>query len=352
MVKHKTWVEKVGRVRGEPTTRHGLLRLDKNERVTDFPQDFLEQLMSELTSDDLTAYPEPEKLYEKLAQLHNVPSNNLMLTAGSDAGIRHCFDLFVNPGGEVVVLEPTFAMVDIYCQLFGAQKKAVGYDDKLKLDVEKLLASINPKTELIVIANPNSPTGTLISPKDIKTILLKAANFDVPVLVDEAYYGFCKQSAFPMLKEHDNLIVSRTFSKAFGLAGLRMGYLLAQTPVAQLLYRFRPMYEVNAIGIQVALKLLDQPQIIENYLSDTEDGRRHLLDFAREKGLNFVDTQTNFIHIDFGSKKQKIVEELSKSGILVRGGLPVKGFETYLRISLGPMIAMKSLTEVISRVKI
>ena len=319
MVKHKIWVEKVSRVRGEPTTRHGLIRLDKNERVTGFSQEFLEQLMSELTSDHLTAYPEPEILYEQLAQLHNVSSNNLMLTAGSDAGIRHCFDLFVNPGGEVVVLEPTFAMVDIYCQLYGAQKQAVGYDNQLQLDVDRLLESINPKTELVVIANPNSPTGTLISQEDIKTILLKAASFDVPVLVDEAYYGFCKQTAVPMLKEHDNLIVSRTFSKAFGLAGLRMGYLLAQTQVAQLLYRFRPMYEVNAVGIQVALKLLDQPQIVENYLSDTEDGRRHLLDFAQIKRLNFVDTQTNFIHIDFGSKKQKVVEELSKSGILVRG---------------------------------
>ena len=215
MVKHKIWVEKVSRVRGEPTTRHGLIRLDKNERVTGFSQEFLEQLMSELTSDHLTAYPEPEILYEQLAQLHNVSSNNLMLTAGSDAGIRHCFDLFVNPGGEVVVLEPTFAMVDIYCQLYGAQKQAVGYDNQLQLDVDRLLESINPKTELVVIANPNSPTGTLISQEDIKTILLKAASFDVPVLVDEAYYGFCKQTAVPMLKEHDNLIVSRTFSKAF-----------------------------------------------------------------------------------------------------------------------------------------
>ena len=87
---------------------------------------FFEQLLSGLTSDHLTAYPEPEKLYERLAQLHKVTQNNLMLTAGSDTGIRHCFDLFVNPGGEVVVLDPTFAMVNIYCQLYGAQKQAIG----------------------------------------------------------------------------------------------------------------------------------------------------------------------------------------------------------------------------------
>jgi histidinol-phosphate aminotransferase len=349
MVRYKQWVKNINRLRGETESRHGLIRLDKNERVTAFPLEFFEQLLSGLTSDHLTAYPEPEKLYKRLAQLHKVTQNNLMLTAGSDTGIRHCFDLFVNPGGEVVVLDPTFAMVNIYCQLYGAQKQAIGYDNQLRLNLERMLAVIGPKTELVIIANPNSPTGTLISQEDLRTILLCAASFQVPVLVDEAYYGFCKQTAVPMLEEHDNLIVSRTFSKIYGLAGLRVGYLLAQTELAQLLYRFRPMYEVNAVGIQAALALLDQPQIIDKYLEETQEGRRHLLEFAKEKGLDFQDTQTNFVYIGLGNKKQVVMDELSKFGILVRGGLPIKGFEAYLRISLGPVAAMKSLTEIISR---
>lgn len=349
-IKYKSWVDNVSRLRGEMKTRHGLIRLDKNERVTAFPQEFFGQLITDITSDHLTAYPEVEPLYEKLAQEHKVSENNLMLTAGSDAAIRHCFDLFVNPGGEVVILDPTFAMVDIYCQLFGAKRQTIGYDRQLRLDLERLLNVIGPKTELVVIANPNSPTGTLISEADINEILVKAARFQVPVLVDEAYYGFCKQTAVSMLEEHANLIVSRTFSKAYGLAGLRVGYLLAQTEIAQLLYRFRPMYEVNAVGILVAMKLLDQPVIAENYLSDTEAGRRHLLEFAKAKGLGFRDTQTNFVYIDFGDKKQAVMDEFAKSGILVRGTLPIKGFETYLRVSLGPLTAMQVLVEALAGV--
>ncbi len=351
MIKHKTWVGDVHRLRGDTTTRHGQIRLDKNERVTTFPNDFFEQIISEVTSDYLTAYPEPEPLYERLAQLHDVSIESLMITAGSDAGIRHCFDLFVNPGGEVIALDPTFAMVDIYCKLFGAKKQGIGYNSQLQLDLERLFSLIGPNTELIVIANPNSPTGTLIAEDDIVSILLKANSFKVPVLIDEAYYGFCKQTAVPLLKEHENLIVSRTFSKAYGLAGLRIGYLLAPPEIAQLLYRFRPMYEVNSLSILAATQLLDRPEIPENYLSSTEDGRKYLLEFAKAKGLNFKDTHANFVYIDFGGKKQAVIDELSNSGILVRGGLSIEGFETYLRISLGPLTVMQALVEALQRVE-
>jgi histidinol-phosphate aminotransferase len=350
MIKHKLWVDSVSRLRGDGQTRHGLIRLDKNERVSAFQENFFEQLVSELTSDHLTAYPETEVLYERLAQLHDISTKNIMLTAGSDMAIRHCFDLFVNPGGEVVVLDPTFAMVDIYCQLYGAERQAVGYDNQLRLEFGRLRKVIGPKTELIVIANPNSPTGTLISETELHEILINAAQFQVPVLVDEAYYGFCKQTAVSMLGEHANLIVSRTFSKAYGLAGLRVGYLLAQAEISQLLYRFRPMYEINSMGVLAAIKLLDQPEIVEEYLKETEDGRQCLLKFASKKRLPFRDTQTNFIYIDFGVKKQAVMDEFSKSGVLVRGGLSIEGFETYLRVSLGPVATMKTLVEALQRV--
>ena len=201
MIKHKAWVQSVHRLRGETNTRHGLTRLDKNERITDFPKEFFDAFIADIRSDHLTAYPEPEALYEKLAQLHGVSVDQLMITAGSDAAIRNCFDLFVNPGGEVIALDPTFAMVDIYCQLQGAQKKAIVYDTQLELDIPGLLNSIGPKTDLIVLANPNSPTGTLISEADLTSIIVKAASFQVPVLVDEAYYGFCKQTAVALLNK-------------------------------------------------------------------------------------------------------------------------------------------------------
>lgn len=350
MVKFKTWVADVHRVRGESVTRHGRLRLDKNERVTPFPEEFLSTLKESLTWEAITAYPETEQLYSALAEHLSVASDNLMLTAGSDGAIRHTFDLFVNKGDEVVVLEPTFAMVDLYCGLFGAQRRAVGYDRELKLDMDLLLDSIGSKTALVVIANPNSPTGTFLDERALSGILDRALKFDVPVLVDEAYHGFCRNSALPLIKSYPNLIVSRTFSKAHGLAGLRVGYLVASREVAQLLYRFRPMYEVNSTGVLCALQVLKHPEITEEYLRATERGREFLLEGLRARGIAYRDTQTNFVHVDFGYRKTQAISCFEKAAILIRGGLPIEGFESYLRISLGPVEPMKRVLDVIDQV--
>jgi histidinol-phosphate aminotransferase len=351
-IKHKQWVDKVVRVRDGLQVRFGLTRLDKNERVSPFPSEFLQKLLAGISSEHLAAYPETEALYERLAQHHQVEVSNLMITAGSDAGIRHCFELFVDHGDEVVTLDPTFAMVDIYCRLYGGVNKTVGYDKDLNLNLELLLDAIGPKTSLVILANPNSPTGTLISEAKLKVILEKSARFNVPVLIDEAYFGFCKQTAVPLLSEFDNLIIGRTFSKAYGLAGLRVGYLLANAELAQLLYRFRPMYEINSIGVHAAIQMLDNPQLVDDYLEETEAGRQFLLDFLRTRGIDFRDTKTNFVHIDFLNRKKAALEEFDKSGILVRGGLAIDGYENFLRVSIGPVIFMKKVVEAMQRIGI
>lgn len=350
MVKHKSWVDKVERVRGENVTRHGLLRLDKNERVTAFPESFLDEIRASITSDLVTAYPEPEQLYQALAAYLGLEIENLMLTAGSDAAIRHAFDLFVRPGDQVIVLEPTFAMVDVYCGLFGANRCAIKYDTNLQLDTEQLIDSIGDDTALAVIANPNSPTGTLIDDRDIRRILLHAMKFNVPVFLDEAYHGFCSYTAMPLLAHYPNLIVSRTFSKATGLAGLRVGYLAANKELAQLLYRFRPMYEVNAIGILAVLQVLRNAAITEEYVAKTVLGRQHLLTYLKARSIPFRETHTNFIHINFGSRKRLAVRVFEDASILVRGGLAVPGFEDYLRITIGPEMAMATLIDAIESV--
>lgn len=347
MVKFKSWVKDVHRVRGEFITRHGHLRLDKNERVTPFPDSFLARLKETLDWEAITAYPETEQLYSALATHLGVARDQIVLTAGSDGAIRHSFDLFVTRGDEVIVLEPTFAMVDVYCGLFGANRRAIGYDQKLNLNVRGLIDAINTRTTLVVIANPNSPTGTILTESALIEILEKAEAHGVPVLVDEAYHGFSRFTALPLLIRHPNLIISRTFSKAHGLAGLRVGYVVASPEIAQMLYRFRPMYEVNAIGVLCALEVLAHPEVTEEYLSATEEGRSYLLGEMNRRGIATRDTATNFVHVDFGEKKAAIGDAFGKHGILVRGGLPISGFEGYLRISLGPAAAMAAVVAAI-----
>jgi len=263
---NKSWIEKVNRIRGTNISRLNALRLDKNERTTKFSALIFEKILTNLRHEHLTAYPETEQLYDQLAKYLDVNREQIVVTAGSDAGIKYCFELLVERGSEIITLAPTFAMVDIYAQLYGVQQKKIGYNVDLSLQQECLLDSISSATALIVLANPNSPTGTLISEKDLRIIINKAQQSGSIVLVDEAYYGFCKYTALPLLKEYDNLVIARTFSKSFGLAGCRVGYLIAQTKMAQQLYRLKPMYEVNAFGVLAAMTMLENPEIVDAYI--------------------------------------------------------------------------------------
>ena len=347
MVKHKQWVADVTRFRGEKTTRHGKLRLDKNERVTPFPAEFLAEVQALVTSDALAAYPETEQLYEALANLHGLSIEHFVLTAGSDGAIRHCFDLFVQPGDGVVVLDPTFAMIDVYCGLFKANRTPVGYNQALELDTEKFFTAIDERTTLVVIANPNSPTGTLIEEEKLVKILEHAQKHNTAVLVDEAYFGFCPYTAIPLINKFSNLIVSRTFSKTYGLAGIRVGYLVANPEIAGLLYKFKPMYEVNSIGVLAALYAMRNSDRIEAYLASANAGYKYLVEELDRRGIAHTSTCTNFLHIDFGANKEKASSEFSKRNILVRGGLNIPTFENFLRISTGPIESMISVIEVI-----
>jgi histidinol-phosphate aminotransferase len=336
----KVWIDAVYRVRGTTPSRLDSLRLDKNERTTRFNDSFFSRVVSKLRHEHLTAYPETEPLYDKLANILNISRDQIVLTAGSDAGIKNCFELAVERGSEVITISPTFAMVDIYAQLFGVKQIKIGYSSDLTFQSDAMLNAITQNTSLIIIANPNSPTGTLLSNNEIESILNKASLFGAIVLIDEAYYGFCKQTALPLVSKYSNLIVARTFSKAFGLAGCRVGFLVAQQELAQRLYRYRPMYEVNAFGVLAAMEILDHPELIAEYLDETQQGREYLKRSLDKLGYKYIDTKANFIHVDFGSKRNEIEKTFIDQNILVRGGPGVVGYDTYLRVSIGPKDSM------------
>ena len=344
-LKKKAWIDKVYRWRGIWPSRFNMLRLDKNERVTPFTEKVFSELISGFQYEHLTAYPETEQLYNALADNLSVDKEKLVITAGSDAGIRNCFEAFTEIGDQVITLTPTFAMVDIYAQLFATEQIKIGYNKDLSLQTDHLLNSITPKTCLIVLANPNSPTGTIIDLDVLQLIIEKALQNSAVVLIDEAYYGFCNKTALPLVRDYENLVIARTFSKAYGLAGCRIGYLISQQQLSHRLYRVRPMCETNAFGIFAAMWMLNHPEIKSDYLFQIEDGRERLKSFLKFNRIRFVDTQANFLHIDVGEFRDTIESSLLQHGILVSGGLGVEGYENYLRVSIGPVETMRELIQ-------
>lgn len=346
-IRHKEWVDRVWRERGAGKSRYGSLRLEKNERLTPFSADFWKKVSKEIRQEHVLAYPEPERFYDKLSKFHGYSAEHFVLTAGSDAAIRNAFDLCVKPGGAVVTLKPTFAMVEVYCELYHAQKRLISYNRDLSLDIDGLLNNIDEEVSLVVLANPNSPTGTYIDNATLEKIIKRAKGFGAIVLIDEAYYGFCPHTALALIKRFNNLMITRSFSKACGLAGLRIGYIISSPSLAALLYKFRPMYEVNSMALLFAGRVLDNWHEVGSYIEETEKGKAYLIKELKRLDFHYLETYANFIHIDLKNKKARAQKLSEKKGIKVRSGLNMPGFEHFLRITLGPKSAMRQLVKVL-----
>ncbi|HFB98536.1 MAG TPA: histidinol-phosphate aminotransferase family protein, partial [Bryobacterales bacterium] len=231
-----------------PTSgRAGKVRLDFNENTIGASPRVVEWLKQRITADGLAVYPEYERVRPKLARHFGVAENELVLTNGTDEAIQVLVNAYVDAGDDVLLLRPSYAMYRFYCEVAGASIRELDYrKDDLAFPLDDFLAAIRPDTRAILIANPNNPTGTGIPVDDVRVILRRAT--EAVVLIDEAYYEFSGVTALGLLADYPNLFVSRTFSKVYGLAALRLGCLLTQAENAAVLRKCQSPYSVNALA--------------------------------------------------------------------------------------------------------
>ena len=190
----KNWLKKIHRSSPDIIDRSKYLRLDKNERVVAFENKFLKFLKKKIDTFNLAAYPNTNKIKKLIAKKIKVNEKMVYMSAGSDVSLKTCFELFTNKNDQVIILEPTFGMVNVYSNLYGLKVIKIGYDKNLILDYEKLFKSISSQISLIILANPNSPTGTIIPEKTMLEILAKTKKKNIPLVIDEAYEGFYSKS--------------------------------------------------------------------------------------------------------------------------------------------------------------
>lgn len=311
-----------------------LLWLDKNENTDPELQSVTARVVAEVLSGEgaryLSTYPESARLYRKLAAHVGCDPSNLTLTAGSDGGIRAVFEAFVNPGDVVLHTSPTFAMYPVYCQMYGATPVTLGYvrtAEGPKLEVERVLTAIaGRRAKLLCLPNPDSPTGTVFSPEDLRSIVSACGAQGTICLVDEAYYPFYTETAAGWVRENPHLIVARTFAKAWGLAGLRVGYAVAHPDTATLLHKVRPMYEVNTVAVAVLERMLDFVPEVQASVRRLNEGRDGFLDAMESLALPTVRARGNFLHVAFGADEPAVYKAL-ESIVLYRRD----GFEACLR---------------------
>jgi len=338
---------KLDRVPNESLNRDEYLRLDKNENLKGFSKDVIEDIIKSITSDFLTAYPEAEPLYKKLAECLKIPQNQIYLSAGSDASIKAVFEVYVEENDEVVIIHPTYAMYYVYSKMFNAKLTQVNFDENLNLPAERIIENCSYSTKLICIANPNSPTGTVISLKNLEKIIAVASEYGTLVLIDEAYYQFWGSSAINLVSDYDNLIIIRTFSKALGLASVRLGYLVSTSEIVSHLFRVRPMYEVNGLAVNLGVYMLEHPEISTNFVNEIEQSRNWLKEILSKDGFNVAPGFANFVLINVGNRERaaQIAKYLLKEKIVIKGGFSDTGMTPYIRVGLGTMEQMMYFLE-------
>jgi histidinol-phosphate aminotransferase len=342
MIEPKPNIRRLVRVTDRHEAPDGLIFLDKNERVSPFPEKEWQSLLRYLSFRDVGAYPRLEPFYHELAAWLEIPREWLLLTSGSEQGIRSVFEVYVRPGDTVVLPRPTFAMYQVYCSQFEAKVRELWYGPDLELSVETVLGAIAPGTRLVALPNPNSPTGTRFTQEEVGRILERATSVNAAVLIDEAYYFFYPESALSLVKEYENLILTRTFSKAAGLAGVRLGCVISQPGCIDYLRRVQPMEEIGGVSLRCGEYLLRHDHLIWEYARQANEGRAFLVEHFRSLGLRPFESHGNFVvaRMPPGTDIPAFVEELRRRGYMIKGPFGDSPLTDCVRVTTGPVEIM------------
>lgn len=353
MLPYKRHLENVVRLKNPAKSRYGFLRLDKNESTVVFPEHLVQKVKDEITAEFLMVYPEIDPLYEKIAKWLTCEINNLYLSSGSDGAIKTVFETFVEKGDTVMILDPTYAMFYVYIKLFEARLHPIKYGPNLVLSQNSIVKQIREeKPKLVCIANPNSPTGTVLGMSEIEDIISAGRDLDCVVMIDEAYGLYWPESAISLIKKYENLVVTRSFSKAFGLAAVRLGLAAGHENMIRVLHSYRPMYETNAFAVKTAMLVLDNMSVVKHNVDETLKGRCYLEDSLMKRKIPFYKSYANFVNIRVGSfeKVLNIVKRLFDMKILITSGAKGGPLEDCIRVSMGDVSQMKRLIEALDMV--
>ena len=287
--------------------------LNQSERSQPIPQSYYTKFIRSLTHEDFAYYPNTKNFKERICEFYNVKPENLFLSDGSDIGIKSIFETFTTCG-NIVTSEPSFPMYQVYSSLYDCSYKGIHYDvDTLELSISKMLEFVDDETNLIILANPNSPIGDYKTFEDIKPLL----DTGIPVLIDEAYIEFSENESFiKYIDDYPNLIVTRTFSKGFGAAGCRVGMTFAHKDTIEPISKFRQMYEITGVSLKYCKFLLDNHHLVDIYCKEVVEEKKKVVSML--KNYEVIDSQCNWIHFNNQDDNKKTKEILEKHKVLVK----------------------------------
>jgi len=313
-----------------------IIKLASNENPFPPAKKVIKALRDSLTKINL--YPDGNGYYlrNELAKRAKLKRDNIILGNGSSEVIGMALETFVNPGEEVIIPEPSFIIYRGLIKLRDAVPIIIPLKN-YKLNLPGMLKAINKKTKMVILCNPNNPTGTIIKKEELKKFI-NGISKNIIILSDEAYLEYVEDrnfgSAFPYLKSKKNIIIARTFAKSSSLAGLRIGYGIAKTEIINEMNKVRPPFNTSSLAQVAALTALKDKEHLKRTKKNNREEKKYLYENLKKLGLSFIPTQTNFICINLKRDASAICQRLEKEGVIIRA-MSNFGMPDFVRVTIG-----------------
>jgi histidinol-phosphate aminotransferase len=316
-----------------PLAGRDALRLDFNENTLAPSPKVLERLLT-TGAESLTKYPEREPVERIVAQHFGLEPGQVLLTNGVDEAIHLICVTYLDAGDEALIATPGFFMYDVSIELMtpGGLRK-VQADESLAFPYERFLAAITPRTKLIIVASPNNPTGAIVSREHLLAICAAAPH--ALVMVDEAYFHFHGETTLGDVGHIPNLLVARTFSKAYGLASLRIGMVASTPEVIGFLRKASSPYNINGIALDCLPVALADDVYVQWYAEQVRVGRERMMAGLDALGVPYFPSHANFVLMKIGEQHKALVAAMRDRGVLLRDRSADPGCDGFVRITIG-----------------
>ena len=328
-------LEKLNRI-FDQNKREGYLRLDLNENPGGLPQEFIREVLADVTPEFVAQYPETLEFTQMLADFHGTDIEHICLVNGSSEGIRYIIQAFTSPGGKIVGVTPTYAMFEVYSKMYGREFVPVTYTEDLQMPIERIIEKLSPDVELLVLLNPNNPMGNVYTEEEMASLIQAARENEITVLIDEAYMYFYPNSFIEYALKGEHVFITRTFSKLFSLAGCRLGYVVGWPEGIRLVQKLCTPHNVNAFAMKFARAIIEKEGMLEQLVALQKEGKQYLMDKLAEHGYQFNGGEGNFIFIQPKTDAERLVARMkSEKEILIKTYSGIGKLGKCLRVTTG-----------------
>lgn len=325
----------------DQNSRNGYIRMDLNENPGGLPEEFIKKVLNCVTPELISKYPEQLEFTQKLSKFLGTDVSQICLTNGSAEAIRYAMEAYTRPGGKIISVSPSYAMYEVYANMYGRIHIPVEYNKDLTFDIDNFITKIKADVDLIVILNPNNPVGDVYTYEDMDKIITAAKENEVTVLIDEAYHYFYPQSFIKYALENEHVFVTRTFSKLFSLAGCRLGYIVGQSEGIALIQKLCTPHNINAFSMLFAQRLIEEPSMIEEMIKEQCEGKAYLVEELMKHGYKVNAKEGNFIFVEPKIDADTVVARLkNEKRILIKSYSGIGSLGKCLRVSTGDKAIM------------